>query len=352
MTWLRFLVACMASKEPHGRGAKQAEGTTAAASQWQPSISVVVTGFGGSPQRAAVLNHNMRMVSAMPIILHSCNIFIYRSESDLSNASVQTLLKDCTPCQFPRQSGMWMHHVRAHDPVLLTQRSLQRSLFADAVALRTIASNVSLTARRREVGLPDFVMLALDSVKMEPNVYLLQLSRIMTTNCLGMAGPACPNAKTKILIKPNRAYDNTSTCGRLVEYIDAQLDLMTLDAFHCLHRIIDVIGLKTDPYGWTAYRMLPAFCGIRVGVIDSMIVTKLTTGGSYSWQAAFKSSIRGFEALDKAVPGLRRPDSKRIIGPLQRPPRGILHPHGEARPPCNYTRRQEDGTIEQSNIAE
>ena len=245
-----------------------------------------------------------------------------------------------------------MHHVRAHDPVLLTQRSLPTGLFADALALRTIASDISLAARRREVGLPDFVMLALDSVKMEPNVDLFQLSRIMITNCLGMAGPACPNAKTKILIKPNRAYDNTSTCGRLVEYIDAQLYLMTIDGFYCLHRIIDVIGLKTDPYGWTACRMLPAFCGIRVGVIDSMIVTKLTTGGSYSWQAALQSANRGFQALDKAAPGLRRPDQNRIIGPLQRPPRGILHPHREARPPCSYTRRQEDGTIEHSNMVE
>ena len=270
-----------------------------------PRISLLLPGFGGDPERARVIKRNLRRLGGMPIIL-SCTIFVYRSMHDLSTKRLrQLLLPEANNCTFPRQPGFWTHHVRAH-----------------TVEART-----------------DFILLLMDSVELNNNVEVAQLAATARAACLNVASPACPSCNTKVLIQPDHSYVTKRTCGRLVEFVDAQLALISVSAFACWQQLIDTIGLETDPYGWRSWGALPSYCAhiigapFRTGIIDTMTVEKRVSSkdkgskATYSWANATRSAAAAQSKLAAVAPWVREPDVTHIIGPLSRPPAVVHEQH-------------------------
>ena len=233
----------------------------------------------------------------MPIEM-TCTIFVYKAVRDLSERRLDQLLRpEAENCTFLRQPGFWTHHVRAH----------------------------KVEAR------DDFVLMLIDSVEMDSNVDIARLVAIARASCLHLASPACPSCNTKVLIRPNRSYVTNHTCGRLVEYVDAQLTLISLSAFACWHRLIDLIGLETDPYGWASWNILPKYCAhmqgtaFLTGIVDTMTVEKRMSSkgagskATYDWANASRGAAAAFSKLAVVTPWLRGTDVTRIIAPLPRP---------------------------------
>ncbi len=159
-------------------------------------------------------------------------------------------------CRLVRQSGFWMHHLRA--------------------------------VPEADVRAHDYTLLMIDGVEMNADVDLHVLVRVMEANCLQLAGPACGSCKSKQLIRPVRdkpAY----AVGRRVQYLDPQIQLYTGAAFLCLQRLIDVVGLQADPTGWSISMLSTSFCSNRVGVVDAMGVEKIYSKSTYSWEDAEKT---------------------------------------------------------------
>ena len=271
--------------------------------QQPPRISLLVPGYNGALDRGRVVEHNLQLLHNAAVMgditISDCNIFVYKAETAVSTAAIRRILPSSSTlgCEFPRQVGFWAAHVRAH--------------------------NVSAVRS-------DIVMVLIDSVEIDARTSdLRMLVGAMTTNCLGLVSPSCLSCPSKALIKPHREYNTSLTVGRLVEYADAQLFLMPVAVFSCWHELIDLIGLSTDPFGWTMGRYLPPYCGVRVGIVDAMLVVKRYTSATsagrsggpalYSWAAAAKSASQGHARIRSLMPGLKMGNSSRILGPLWRP---------------------------------
>ena len=271
------------------------------------SISLLIPGMSNHAPRAAVIDANLRLLAQQSHVrVVQCQIFVYKTVRELPD----TLLSGLVPsrgqcgCEFTRQLGFWIRHVRAH--------------------------TVNATAR--------FVLLLMDSVALRPSVDLHALAAIANVNDLGLASPACRNCPSKPLLRPDSAYNSSSRCGRLVEYADPQVWLMTLPAWRCWHRLIDVIGLETDPMGWSFARTLQPYCRLRVGIVDTMLVDKRFTSSkypdktqvyenasrprlsiSYVWKDAYISAAAGQAKLRRLEPTIPKVNNTRVHGPLRCP---------------------------------
>ena len=96
-----------------------------------PRIEVIVPGFGGDATRASVLNGNLRRLesdavgdtdaaqwSARSFVWTRCTIYMYKPEEELPLSTIERLLTDARPrCDLRRQRGFWLHHIRALDPL-------------------------------------------------------------------------------------------------------------------------------------------------------------------------------------------------------------------------------------------
>ena len=215
----------------------------------------------------------------------SCVMFVYGSK--ISDDEFATRYAGC---RLVRQSGFWMHHLRAVPEV--------------------------------DVRAHDYTLLMIDGVEMNADVDLHVLARIMEANCLSLAGPACASCKSKQLIRPVRdkpAY----AVGRRVQYLDPQIQMYTSAAFLCLQRLIDLVGLQADPTGWSISTLSTSFCANRVGIVDAMSVEKIYSKSTYSWEEAERTAQAASDAAMQRVPGLKKANPAVVLGPLLEPRLGI-----------------------------
>ena len=279
-----------------------------------PRLSVVVPGFGGDKYRAGAVDGNLGrlhgMAAAGDVVLASCDIFVYVPETSLSMATLNLLIPTAAPCGcvFRRHKGHWISHVRE--------------------------LNTSETVA-------DLSMLFLDSIAMDATANVRLLADVMSANCLGLVSPACDGCQTKILLRPNATYNTSEHVGRLVQYADAQLYLMTLPVLRCWHGLIDLISLEVDPIGWSMVRLLPDYCRVRTGIVDAMVIHKAygnyathsaQSAATYSWRTAAVLADKGYSKMRQLYPDLIRGSFTRIVGPLVRPaPRHLKHEQHAAR---------------------
>lgn len=197
-----------------------------------PRILIVVPGHG-EPKRSHVTLANLARIERMRVHI-TCMMFVFGTKLTPELAASRF-----PQCSIKRQDGYWMHHLRQ--------------------------------VPEADVHRHDFVLLMIDGVEMNADVDLQMLSHIMQQNCLSVSGPACGSCKSKQLIHPMPGV----AVGRRVQYIDPQVTMYTPNAFLCLQRLIDVIGLENDPSGWSISQLLTNFCNNRVGIVDAMSVEKI-----------------------------------------------------------------------------
>ena len=236
-----------------------------------PRVAVLVPGHGNA-ERAPIVLRNLQRIGTMRIEWR-CALFVYGDAAkDVRGVNEHAF----SPCTVIRQEGFWMHHARA----------IPRTLLAWS----------------------DLVLMMIDGVEINADVNLNLLAGIMERNCLALAGPSCPSCVTKRLIRTDRMYARAAhgqtLVGRRVEYIDPQILMYTADAFRCLLRLIDLVGLQADPTGWSLAALQAPFCRARVGIVDVMSVEKRFGGSrfgsgiganhtgknTYSWKAALTTS--------------------------------------------------------------
>ena len=215
----------------------------------------------------------------------SCVMFVYGSK--ISDDEFATRYAGC---RLVRQSGFWMHHLRAVPEV--------------------------------DVRAHDYTLLMIDGVEMNADVDLHVLARIMEANCLSLAGPACTSCKSKQLIRPVRDKPSYAV-GRRVQYLDPQIQMYTSTAFLCLQRLIDLVGLQADPTGWSISTLSTSFCANRVGIVDAMSVEKIYSKSTYSWDEAERTAQAASDAAMQRVPGLKKANPAVVFGPLVEPRLGI-----------------------------
>ena len=130
-----------------------------------PRILVVVPGHG-EPHRSWVTMGNLARLATMRIVT-TCWMFVYGIKM-----SDELLTARFPQCTFTRQSGLWMHHLRAL-PLPVVHRH-------------------------------EYVFVMIDGVELNSDVDLFVLTRVMRANHLSLAGPACGSCKSKMLIHPVR----------------------------------------------------------------------------------------------------------------------------------------------------
>mmetsp|Transcript_55816 Transcript_55816/g.102388 ORF Transcript_55816/g.102388 Transcript_55816/m.102388 type:complete len:909 (+) Transcript_55816:86-2812(+) len=230
----------------------------------EDGIAVVVPGFG-DPERAEVLKKNIAWLKTQDVPF-DCVIYVYRSESEFPISA-----QDYAPCKLIRNLGYWMDHVRAFP---LNQ------------------------SRRR------WVLHMVDSIEVHADVRLKRMIDIMKANGLRHAAPTFPIYNKYSIM----AQDVTSEGpGRLVNFIELQLDLFSRDYFACLQDIID----DDNMMGWGMDRVLASLCEGKKGLLDEMTIHKMFTG-SYDWDDAQESMAIYFYRLGKKFPQLT------VFDPLNR----------------------------------
>lgn len=169
-------------------------------------------GFGGSAERAAIIERNLRLLHTEDlsgrIALTQCTLFVFKKQAELSDDALSTLVPTAAACgcDWVRNAGFWISHVNAFNPRAC-----------------------------------DMVLLVLDSIDLVSDVTesvdVRLLAEIMSANCLGLVSPSCVNCPSKLLLRPNAAYNTSRSSGRLVEYADVQAHLLTSAVFTCWQEV-------------------------------------------------------------------------------------------------------------------
>ena len=293
----------------------------------RPRLSITIPGFGGDRGRAKVIERNFLGLRKQPIEITHCNIYLYESH-------VGVCTNTMTNCTFPKRWDPNVHQAGLYGTTLDTAFGLLPEAAQSGCSM--VRSGVGhwlhhLIQHSFDASTVDFVLVLIDSVELHPNVDWNRMARIMLANCLGLVSPACTGCPAKKIIEPDRRYNTSSTAGRLVEFVEVQVTMMTPAAFECWKYLTNQM-IHIDPYGWSISRFLAPVCGFRQGIVDQMTVSKRFTsaiGGksktvSYSWKWAATFAVKGKNCLHRHMPDLLSmghadANASSILGPLLTP---------------------------------
>jgi len=220
----------------------------------EDGIAVVVPGLGKN-DRAELTKRNIAWLKKQDIPFE-CTIFVYRNESVFPlNA------KEFAPCKLVRHRGYWMKHLKAF-PLKQTKKK--------------------------------WVLHMLDGVEPDQNVNLKTMIQIMKANGLSVASPTMPGYHVFPIMSP---HQQTPPPGRLVRYIELQMDLFSREYFACLQDVASDL----NPMGWGMSEALPILCKGALGLIDNMHMYK-KFWGSYDRYIASQQKEQFYKELKKTHP--------------------------------------------------
>lgn len=221
----------------------------------EDGIAVVVPGLGNY-DRAELTKRNIAWLKKQDIPFE-CTIFVYKNESVFPLQA-----HEFAPCKLVRHRGYWMKHVKAF-PVNQTKKK--------------------------------WVLHMLDGIEPDQNVNLNAMIEIMKANGLSVASPTMPGYHVFPIMAP---HEEAPPPGRLVKYIELQMDLFSREYFQCMQDLASDL----NPMGWGMSEALPILCKGSLGLIDTMHMKKLYWG-SYDRYIASQQKMHFYKELKREHPG-------------------------------------------------
>lgn len=238
----------------------------------EEGISVIVPGLG-EYQRADLVQRNIAWIKAQNIPF-DCTIFVYRADEEKFPLKKERF----APCKLVRHWGFWADHLRAF-PLNQTRYK--------------------------------YVLHLLDSIQPADTLRLQRMIDIMKVNNLSHAAPTIPGYGRFTIMAKHQGVSP----GRLVNYIELQMDMFTREYFACLQDVAD----DKNNMGWGLSEALPKLCPGALGLIDDMTMAKRYMF-SYNYGEAKQKEIWFNKRLATKHPGfVPASHDDYTVGPLMSP---------------------------------
>lgn len=238
-----------------------------ASSGLDAGIAVILPGIGNW-QQARSVKKNIAWVKTQGVPFECTAYF---------NSSFEGLMEqDYAPCKVVIHPGHWLDHLRAF----------------------------SLKQTRRR-----WVLHMMEGVEPQANLKLSRMIGIMKANTLSHAAPTFPTYEKY----PIMATEGQKP-GRMVSFIELQMDLFSRKYFACLQDLIT----EDNGRGFGIDVLLPALCDGRRGLIDEMSMLRNSTE-PYRWGEADRNMGILLGELAIKFPGLQLVDRNATYSELTEP---------------------------------